>query len=62
MCLKMKTSTVIGCLRAITDWSLVSAIDEFESYMGTDGNWNDIQFIEAFAKTKFAKNIGDTCI
>jgi hypothetical protein len=49
--LQIKTSTVIGCLRAITNWSLVSAIDEFESYMGTDGNWNDIQFIETFAKT-----------
>jgi hypothetical protein len=48
----MKTSTVIGCLRVVTDWSLVSAIDEFESYMGVDGFWNDIQFIETFAKTK----------
>ena len=49
--MQIKTSTVVGCLRAITDWSLVSAIDEFESYMGVDGYFNDIQFIETFAKT-----------
>ena len=49
--MQIKTTTVIGCLRAVTGWSLVSAIDEFESYMGTDGNWNDIQFVETFAKT-----------
>lgn len=57
--IQARTSTVVGCLRAVTGWSIVSIVDEFESYMGADGCWHDIQFIETFGKNRAGALIAD---
>lgn len=38
----------MACLRITLNWSVVSAVDEFERYAGSDGSWFDVQYIENF--------------
>jgi hypothetical protein len=42
------TATVVACLRRSLNWSLVSTLDEFEKFAGTEWDLHDILFIENF--------------
>mmetsp|Transcript_25030 Transcript_25030/g.36950 ORF Transcript_25030/g.36950 Transcript_25030/m.36950 type:complete len:163 (+) Transcript_25030:32-520(+) len=52
---KLKTSTVIGCLRMALNWSFTSTIDEFVRYAGPEGGLHDIQFIENFRPSEVCR-------
>jgi tyrosine-protein phosphatase SIW14 len=45
---KVKTSTIIACLRKRLDWSLSSIIAEFELFSDSEGGIFDLHFIENY--------------